>query len=100
MTKTELEAQMREVLMPVAPEDWLIERCCNLAELYARQQNGAKPFVKCRLYEVRYHSSYAVWHQQTASFLANNEAEALDKFWANKNKESYEVMSVCLVNGT
>ena len=38
MNRKELEAQMTLVLMPVAPHDWLIERCCDLAELYARQQ--------------------------------------------------------------
>jgi hypothetical protein len=36
MNKEELKKQMSEVLSPVGPEEWLIERCCDVAELYAR----------------------------------------------------------------
>lgn len=55
--------------------------------------------VNCRLYEVKYYSSYAVWDKRIATYAANTEAEAIDKFWTNRNKENYEVMSVSLVNG-
>lgn len=39
MNREELEAQVTSILMPVAPQDWLVERICNFVELYARQQN-------------------------------------------------------------
>lgn len=61
--------------------------------------NSIKPRVNCRLYEIKYHSNYAVWDQRYSSFAANTEDEALTNFWVNKNKEDYEVMSVRLVNG-
>ena len=73
---------------------------CTAVEEYSSALIAAKPLVKCRLYEVKYHSSYEVWNQHIDSFIADTEAEALTKFWDGKNKESYEVMSVRLVNGT
>ena len=38
MTRKELEDQMRNILIPVAPHGWLIDRCCDLAELYAKDK--------------------------------------------------------------
>jgi hypothetical protein len=50
-----------------------------------------------KLYEIKYHITYAVWDQKVASTVALNEHEALTNFWKGKNKDSYEIMSVRLV---
>ena len=39
MTKLDLKKHMTAVLMPVAPEDWLIDRCCDVAVMYANSLN-------------------------------------------------------------
>ena len=101
MTKVEVfENLMLPLKAKLGEESWnfLMSR----GEKFIEQMEQAlrQTDVSCRLWEVKYHSSYAVWYHETASFLANTRDEALDKFWANKNKESYEVMSVSLVNGS
>ena len=39
MTELDLKKHMTAVLMPVAPEDWLIDRCCDVAAMYANSLN-------------------------------------------------------------
>ncbi len=46
------------------------------------------------LWEVIYHSNYAVWNHQTSCILAKDKDEALDTFWEDKNKEHYEIISI------
>jgi len=53
-----------------------------------------------RLYEVNYRMRYSPMFKQSAFFLSNTKKEALDKFWLNKNKCYYDIISVCLVNNS
>jgi hypothetical protein len=52
--------------------------------------------VSCRLFTIKYHSSYAVFDKREVIIKAKDENEALDKFWNGKNKEGWEVTSVSL----
>jgi hypothetical protein len=47
-----------------------------------------------KLFDINYHSSYAVWNKAIQTVQAKDQKEALDKFWKRKNKESFEVTSV------
>ena len=53
----------------------------------------------CRLFEITYRSAYAAWDQRVATYRADTQTEAIDKFWANRNKENYEVMYVRQISG-
>lgn len=48
----------------------------------------------CRLFTIKYHSSYAVFDMREVTILAKDKNDALDKFWNGKNKESWEVTYV------
>ncbi len=93
---------MGDYVQCVIAEDWdnVAEQILTLLQPNdAGQPNESKPIVICRLYEIKYRSAYAVWDQRIATYIADTEAEAVDKFWANRNKENYEVMYVRQLSG-
>lgn len=61
MNRKELEDQMRDVLIPVAPHGWLVDRCCDLAELYAQKQLLQQTPCTTQLLPVARIYSFAKW---------------------------------------